>query len=254
MITAQQKHGINIALAVLVIAHVALWWGASDFYARWAGVPPVPGERTATVMTLGDSQLAYRSGAITLQTLGDTGGEVTPLKSYNYVRLGEWFKHLHALDPAADHVPMLAAYYFGATRVVGDVKHIVDYLGAIGRNPVGEKWRWLAYATYLARYRMDDVQRALDLAYVLARMELLDDEMPIWARQMPAFILSAQGEKETARAMIEQMLATEESLHPNEVNFLKAHLIEQLGVPADEVEKLMRMRENASAPVSLDQP
>jgi hypothetical protein len=253
MISAQQKKHINVALVILVMAHIALWSGASDFYARWAGVPPVSSERTATVMTLGDSQLAYRSGAMTLQTLGDTGGEVTPLKSYNYKRLGQWFERLHGLDPAADHVPMMAAYYFGATRVASDVAYIVDYLGKIGRNPVGEKWRWLAYATYLARYRMDDVQRALDLAYVLSRMELLDDEMPIWARQMPAFILSAKGEKETARAMIEQMLATEQNLHPNEVNFLKAHLVEQLGVSAEEVDRLIRMRESASVPLSPEQ-
>ncbi len=237
------RRKVTLFLCGSVAAVLALWWASSDMTARWAGVPPVPSARTATVMTLGDSQLAYRSGALSLQTLGDTGGRIVPLKDYSYQALAGWFDVLDGLDPAADHVPMVAAYYFGATRVPADVAEIVTYLGRIGDTPVAEKWRWLAHAAYLARYRMDDTALALDLGYRLARIHPLSGKpLPIWARQMPAFILNAQGDQAGARDLLGQMLVSEADLHPNEVNFMKGYLVEQLGVSKTEVDQMMRLR------------
>lgn len=239
-----EKSAVTFALLGVVVLAVVFWQGSSVLEARWAGVPPVPSMNTATLMTLGDSQLAYRSGALTLQTLGDGGGRVVPLKEYNYEKLGQWFDVLDSLDPAADHVPMIAAYYFGASRVPSDIAVIVDYLGRIGDNPVGQKWRWLGHAAYLSRHRMDNMDLALDLAYKLARIEPADGKpLPIWARQMPAFLLNAQGDKQSSRILIEQMLSSADDLHPNEVNFMKGYLAEQLGVPQQEIDQILRMRQ-----------
>lgn len=237
------KNKITVGLTAVTLLCVGFWWLSSDLMARWAGVPPVPSTRTASLMALNDTQFAYRSGAMTLQTLGDTGGQIVPLKEYNYVRLSDWFQTLHRLDPAADHVPMIAAYYFGATSVPGDIAYIVDYLEQVGDSPVGQKWRWLAHAAYLARHRMDDMPRALDIAYKLSRITPLDGRpLPIWARQMPAFVLAARGDQAAARALLENMLINETDLHPNEVNFMQGYLAEQLNVPPAEVEQLMRLR------------
>ncbi len=234
---------VTIGLCLCVAVCLSLWLVSSDLFARWGGVPPVPTARTAEMGALGDAQFSYRSGAMTLQVLGDTGGEITPLKEYNYARLGDWFGVLSALDPASDHIPMIAAYYFGATRVPQDVKVIVDYLAVVGDSPVGQKWRWLAHAAYLARHRLNDMDRAIELAYRLARITPLDGKpLPVWARQMPAFILNAQGEAQASRRLIEQMLLTDTGMHPNEINFMAAYLYEQLGVSQAEVDQLLRLR------------
>lgn len=246
MAQISQKRHVTVALLGVVALAVVFWQGSSDIEARWAGVPPVPSVRTATLMTLGDTQLAYRSGALTLQTLGDGGGRTVPLKEYDYSKLGAWFSVLDALDPAADHVPMVAAYYFGATRVPGDIAVIVNYLAHVGDSPAGQKWRWLGHAAYLARHRLNNLDLALDLAYKLARIQPIDGKpLPIWARQMPAFLLTAQGDKEAARALIEQMLSSSDDLHPNEANFMKAYLVEQLGVPEQEADQIFRMHYHA---------
>ncbi len=42
--------------------------------------------------------------------------------------------------------------------------------------------------------------------------------------------------------MMANMLVTEKNVHPAEVNFMKAYLIEELGVDPQEVEGLARMR------------
>lgn len=238
---AARIHRIKIVFALLLGLNLAFWAGSRDVYSKWEGVPPVPSPRGAITMTLGDPEFSYRFLAITLQNLGDTGRDITPLKGYNYERLGQWFFLLHQLDPASDHVPMVAAYYFGGTRVPKDAAQVVKYLSTAGNIPVGEKWRWLAHAAFMAQHKMHDLTLALDLAYKLAKMPN-SAEMPQWARQMPAFILSEKGDKAAARKLMENMLVTEKNMHPNEINFIKAYLIEQLGVDPAEVEALVRMR------------
>ncbi len=189
---------VKAALGIVFALNLAFWLASKEVYARWSGVPPVPTRRGAVMMTLGDPEFSYRLLALALQNLGDVGRDVTPLKDYNYQRLGEWFALLHALDPASDHVPMIAAYYFGGTRVPKDAAVVVDYLGRVGAIPVGTKWRWLAHAAYMAQHRVHDLQRALALAYQLAKMPN-SAEMPQWARQMPAFVLAKRGDKDAAR-------------------------------------------------------
>lgn len=242
MSAAALRGRVNFFLAVFLGLTIALWLGTHHMQARWAGVPPVPSKEGAMMMTLGDAQFSYRFGAITLQNLGNTGGNIVPVKDYDYEKLGKWFWLLNDLDPASNHVPMMAAYYFGATPVVKDLTVVVRYLGHVGQVPVGNKWRWLVQAVFLARHRLNDLDLALDYAYKLSRMNPAGDTLPVWARQMPAFVLSEQGEKESSRKIVEDILLTADDLHPNEVNFMQAYLIEQLGVPDAEVRQLMNMR------------
>ncbi|MEZ0225522.1 MAG: hypothetical protein ACAH83_13285 [Alphaproteobacteria bacterium] len=244
MSAAREKKRVNAALLAVLGLNFLFWLGSSDIYAKWDGVPPVPTVDGALMMTLGDSQFSYRFGAITLQNLGDTGGQTTPLKDYNYEKLGKWFWLLNELDRASNHVPMLAAYYFGAVRTPKDVAVLVDYLAAVGVNPVGNKWRWLVQAIFMARHRLHDLHLALDLSYKLAKMQPIGDTLPEWARQMPAFVLTEQGDKQAARKIVEDLLVSGRRFHPNEVNFMKAYLVEQLGVDPQEIDQIIKMRGN----------
>ncbi len=233
---------INTFLALALALNTALWFATHDTQARWGGVPPVPTKNGAKIMTLGDEQFSYRFGAMTLQNLGNSGGRVTAIKDYDYSKLGEWFWLLHGLDPASNHVPMMAAYYFGGTQVPEDVAVVVKYLAAVGQNPVGNKGRWLTHPFFRARHRMENPSLALDLAYILSRMQPIGDVMPAWARQMPAFVLADRGEKESARKIMEEILMTATDMHPNEVNFMREYLTKDLGVPEQEVQQIINMR------------
>lgn len=239
-----QRHRLWYVLAAATAINLAFWLAGADVQARWANVPPVPSRQGALTMGMGDSEFAYRSGAITLQNLGDDGSSITPLKDYDYVALGRWFDLLDNLDPASDHVPMVAAYYFGATRVPSDARIVAQYLGRIGTVPVGEKWRWLAQGAYMARHRVHDLDFALDLAYKLARMPDTNPQkpLPIWARQMPAQILKDKNEKEDAIYLMKQVLMTDPDLVPADINFMTGYLHEQLGVSQADIDQLLRMR------------
>lgn len=230
------KRRINIFLFLMLGLNLFVWKASNTMQPNWLNVPPAPSERGAVAMALGDRQLAYRSGSITLQNFGDTGGHYRPFTEYNYKNLRQWFFMLHGVDPASEVVPILAGYYFGVSKDKEQLRQVVAYLSVVGEIPVSEKWRWLAHAVYLARHGMKDLDLALALAQKLARQRPVDEELPGWARQMPAFIMEAQGDEGAARQFMMNMLENEsDTLNRNELNFLKYFLVERVGADPEAV-------------------
>jgi hypothetical protein len=199
---------------------VALWIYARDIQARWTNVPPVPSSFGVSGFGLGDTQFAYRSLGLMIQNLGDTGGRTTNFEEYDYTALGEWFRLMDTLDASANFIPFLAAYYFGSVETPAKAAVIVDYLAEQGRKAGSQKWRWLARASFLARFAEKNQDKALTLARELAAM-YPKVQLPFWARQMPVFILEERGQKEAALAMVLETLKSEShTLPPQEVNAL----------------------------------
>jgi hypothetical protein len=219
-------------LIYMLFACVLAWQAGFALHARgikaaWSNVPPAPSGKSAGFMALGDSQLAYRVSGLMLQNLGNTGGRATMFQYYDYKALYDWFVLADRLDPESNFVPLLAAYYFGATKEADDLDYIIDYLVLIGQRPEGEKWRWLAHGVYLARFVQGDLNRAFELASLLA--SLWQEGRPGWMKQMPVFILNAQGDKDSAYRMMITILKEEgDRLHPNEVRFMKDYICNKL--------------------------
>lgn len=204
--------------AALIFMNVTLWASVRSEKIIWDNVPPTPSVQGALWGALGDKQLAYRSYGITVQNIGDTGGKITNLAEYDYEALGRWFRLAHQLDPDSSFMPFLAGYFFGAIRGHPDkLPPIIDYLELASGDGAGQKWRFLGQAAFLARFKMNDLDRALELANRLASFD--NPDMALWAKQMPVFILTAQGEKKAAYELMTTMLRSEgENLHPSEVN------------------------------------
>lgn len=221
-----------LVFLMALLLNAWFWQSVRHEKAVWANVPPAPGENGAALLALGDRQFAYRSAGIMLQNIGDSGGRATPLREYDYVQLGRWFFLEDALDPRSDFIPLLAAYYFGGTPEDKDLTPVIDYLAAIGQREEGQKWRWLAQAVYLARFRQNDLNRALDLSQKLAAMKA--PGMPAWAKQMPAFIMMAQGDKNAALDLMTRILKDEGGkMPPGEINFMRYYICERILTPAE---------------------
>jgi len=221
-----------IGLIGMVLINGALWLSVRDVKSRWTNVPPVPSRISAAFSGLGDEQFAYRTIGLSVQNLGDTGGRVTNLAEYNYETLGKWMMLEHSFDPVSNFMPTLAGFLFGASNKSTDLKPIIDYMEIAGSVKAPQKWRWLAQAAFLAKHKMKDMNRALELANKLAAMD--DPDMPIWTKQMPGFILNQQGEKQAALALMIQLLKTEgEKLNPTEINAIKGYICEQIFEPEE---------------------
>ena len=133
---------------------------------------------------------------------------------------------LDKLDPISDANPLLAAYYFGAVTDADKLNYVFDYLAVVGQRPIGEKWRWLGHAVFLARHIVKDDEKALELAYLLASNPSPD--LGDWAKQMPAFILAKRGNKGDTREafdiMMSMLINNVDTLHPSEINFMTDYI------------------------------
>lgn len=218
-----QESKIKLLLMVALVINVSFWFSFRDVKGRWINVPPAPDVKYADSYGLGDRSFAYRLNGIMIQNLGDTGGRSTSLKDYNYHALTKWFYLQDHLDPTSDFIPYLASFYFGGVQEPELFRPVLDYLSEVGSRADGQKWRWLAQGVYLARYKMEDIDRALELANILANTK--NENAPSWVRRMPAFIMTAKGEKQAAYALLLEILRTSaEDLHPNEVNATRAYI------------------------------
>ena len=217
----------HIIFLLLLITNIFFWMQTHKVQASWSNVPPAPHLNKASLVTLGDKQFAYRIYALMLQNMGSIGGRDAPLKSYDYSKLQDWFILQDKLDPTADIVPMLAAHYFGAVNDPSKLNHIFDYLAIVGARPIGEKWRWLGHAVFLAKHVLKDNDKALELANILSINQ--NPDMADWARQMPVFILQEEGQSELAyKIMLNILISNADAMHPNEVNFMTDYICNTL--------------------------
>lgn len=219
-LTDRNSIGLYAAFALAILANILFWLYSKDVRSVWSNVPPTPENHTAGFSTLADDSMGYRMTGYFLQNLGNVGGQYQSLKDYDYEALQPWLFLSRTLDPQSDYVPFLAAYYFGAVEGEPEkIRALIPYLTAIGEEPYPQKWRWLARAVYLARYTLNDLPLALELAH---RLAALKTDVAPWARQMPAFIQLQLGNKEAAYEIMVRIMATEGSnIHPNEVRFMR---------------------------------
>ncbi len=224
------QHTLWLALCVLIALNVSIWASVRDVQSRWLNVPPAPSHRAMSAAGLGDRQLAYRIASVTLQNLGNVGGRAERLQSYDYNNLKNWMLMTWQLDPISNYVPYLAAFYFGAVDDKEKLKRIVDYLELAGSGTEGQKWRWMAQAAYIARYKLNDMDRAYDLATKLAASP--EKDLPDWARQMPAVILNVKGDREAAYALMLNVMKSGAATMPaQEMNFMRHYICDKILKP-----------------------
>ena len=218
---------LKIGLTIAVFINVLFWFYSREIRAQWLNVPPVPSKLSAVSPTLGDEQFAARIISMMLQNLGNTGGRTTAVKDYDFEKLADWMILHYSLDPHSSLTPYMAAYYFGASQDPTKIRPVIDYLRLVGNSPEGEKWRWLAQAIYLARFKLNDLHLALNMAKELEAIP--NNDMPSWTKRMSVNILNQQGEKEAALNLMMSILQDKaDKLHPNEVNAMVAYICEQI--------------------------
>jgi hypothetical protein len=204
---------------------IAFWSMTNHLKPEMCIVPNVPGVLAVKANALGDEQLYFRILALEIQNAGDLFGRFTALKNYDYKKLSAWFRLLDSLDDLSHFVPSIASYYYSQTQRQSDVRYIVDYLDEHSSKNLPRNWWWQAQAVSLAQHKLHDQKLALKLAKVLASNT---GPMPIWAKQMPAFIYEKLGEKEASYLIIKNLLENAGDLSKEEQNFMHYYINERL--------------------------
>lgn len=217
------------AFFLFLLLQVGTWLVLRHASPDFSIVPEPPTETTVKATSFGDEEMYFRLLAYQIQNAGDSYGRVTPLKDYDYKKLYQWWLLLDGLDSRSHFVPALAAYYYSNTQHRPDVYYVIDYLEQhADKDPVANWW-WYAQASFNANYKLKDRPRALEIAKKLARVD--NPDMPIWTRQLPAFILSDMGQLQQSAVIIEELLKeykAKGTLNEGEINFMNYYLNEQL--------------------------
>jgi len=207
----------NLPLILVTLMQVALWQRSKDIKPDLIILSEVPGKYEVKALSFGDDEFYFRVLGGQLQMAGDTFGRSTPLKDYDYVKLLAWFRLLDGLDEKSNYIPALAAYYYSNTQRASDNKYIIEYLEENAARDPEHKWWWLAQAAMIAKYRLHDKAKALEIARHLSG---IPGDLPIWARQLPAFLYADMGEKDQAIIIIRDILKNYKNLPPDELNFM----------------------------------
>ncbi len=164
-----------------------------------------PSQRLADALGLGDRQLLFRAYALHVQGAGDTGGRIVPIKNYDFDRVVGWLDTMSDLDSKSQFPVGIGIRYFGASQDLAHIAPIVRFaMRDVDKNPA-EKWLWLYEAIYLARYRLGDLNLALEAANQLASYP--DSQIPPIAKFSPALVLEEMGQWAEAGALVEGLLS-----------------------------------------------
>ncbi len=206
---------------------ILLWTHTKSIKPDMNVLPELQSEIAVKASSFGDEQFYFRTTGFEIQNAGDTFGRVTPLKDYDYSALEKWFFLLDSLDNESNFTPSMAAYYYSNTQYEPDLKYIVNYLDKHADTNPSKKWWWYAQAVYNAQHKLGDKRRALDIAYKLAAVPA-DVNMPLWARQLAAFIHEDLGEKEEALVIIRDILENVDDIPEGELNFMHYFIKDRL--------------------------
>lgn len=227
-----RRASFYLLFVFVLVAQIFAWGQVRDLRARWLNVPPVPGAAGAAAFALGDMQFAYRTTGLMLQNFGDSGGRVTNFREYDYERLIQWLHLVEVFDSRSNFAPRLAAYYFSAVDDPRKLSLLADYLHEAGLVPAEGKWPWLAQAIYLKRYKVNDLETAYKWSVELS--ELKDPSLPSWARQMPAFVKNAEGDKQAAYDILVSILKSGVGKMPREeVNSITDYICDRILGPQE---------------------
>jgi hypothetical protein len=217
------------AFFLFLLLQIGTWLMLRQASPDFSIVPEPPTETTVKATSFGDEEMYFRLLAYQIQNAGDSYGRITPLKDYNYKKLYQWWLLLDTLNSRSHFVPALAAYYYSNTQHRPDVYYVVDYLEQYADKDPVTNWWWYAQASFNANYKLNNKNRALVIAEKLAKVE--NPGMPIWTRQLPAFILADMGQLEQSAVIIETLLKEYKekgTLNEGEINFMNYYINEQL--------------------------
>ena len=216
-----------------IFIQIILWVNIKDIkpYFIITNIPPAKAD--VDLFSIGDKQFFFREKNFELQFMGDSYNITTPLKDYNYSLLYKWFIFLDEIDKESDLTPSLAGYYYSMTQYHPDVKYIIEYLDEHTKRREAQKWWWLMQASYLAKYKLKDLNKAVYFAKKLNKIKTI----PIWAQQSAAFIYEEMGENEAAYDIIKNIIDKIDEIPQHEINFMHYFVKDRLKKMNNELEQ-----------------
>jgi hypothetical protein len=213
-----------LALLAAALAAQVGWKAVSPpLPARADELPAAPGIAALRLATFGDPIALAKVLMLYLQAFDFQSGSKVPYRDLDYAKLEAWLSRILELDPQGQYPLLAASRLYAEVPVESKQRSMLEFIYAQFLLDPNRRWPWLADAALIAKHRLKDLPLALRYAAAIQRYATADD-IPLWARQMEAFILEDMNELESARLMIGGYLQSGKIDDPAELRFLDQHL------------------------------
>jgi hypothetical protein len=188
-------------------------------------LPLLPSVSTLRLAAMGDAAPLARLLMLYLQAFDLHAGNQLPYRSLDYDRLIDWLGKIMELDPEGQYPLHAASRIYAEVPNAEKQRKMLDFVYRQFFADPDRRWPWLAQAAAVAKHQLRDLPVARRYAAAIQRYATAAD-VPIWARQMEAFILEDMDELETARVMIGGFVTSGQVRDPGELRFLDQRLKE----------------------------
>jgi hypothetical protein len=182
-----------------------------------------PSMNTLRMAAFGDPVPLAKLLMLNLQAFDLQAANQVRYQDLDYDRLIAWLRVILTLDPAGQY-PLHAA-----SRIYADVadetrqRKMLEFVYEAFFADPDHRWPWLAQAAAHAKHRLHDLPLARLYAAAI-QQHTKSMNVPIWAKQMEAFILEDMNELEAAKVMIGGFIASGQASEPGELKFLEERL------------------------------
>jgi hypothetical protein len=220
---SEVPRGVLLLLALGLAAQIAVKATAPPPRVRAEDLPPPPGIGALRLASFGDPVALAKALMLYLQAFDYQSGSQVPYRELDYDRLEAWLERILELDPQGQYPLMAASRIYAEIPIEAKQRSMLEFVYREFLLDPNRRWPWLAHATAIAKHRLHDLPLARRYAQAIQRYAVAGS-VPLWARQMEAFILEDMNELETARLIIGGYLQSGEVKDPAELKFLEEQL------------------------------
>ncbi len=160
-----------------------------------------------------------------LQSFDYHGSNSLPYRKLDYVRLIGWLGAIQDLDPANEYPLFAAARVYSEVPDAKRQRMMLEFIYERFLEDPDRRWPWVAQASLVAKHRLHDLHLALKYARAVEGIKGAQS-VPLWAKQMSAFILEDMNELDAARIMLGGLLASGQIRDAGEKRLLEERLKE----------------------------
>ena len=212
-------------LALGLAAQIGLKAAEPTAQARAEDLPPAPGIGVLRLASLGDPVALAKALMLYVQAFDYQSGSKVPYRDLDYGRLESWLARILELDPQGQYPLLAASRLYAEVPDEAKQRSMLEFIYREFMLDPNRRWPWMANATAIAKHRLHDLPLARRYAQAIQRYAVADN-VPLWARQMEAFIAEDMDELEAARLIIGGYLQSGSIRDPAELKFLEEHLKE----------------------------
>lgn len=190
--------------------------GASD-------LKPAPSTTALKLASFGDPVPVAKLLMLFLQSFDQQADNQIRYQAMNYDRLTLWLKGILELDPGGQYPLLMASHIYAEVPDPARQRTMLAFISEAFFTDPEKRWPWLAHATYIAKHQLRDLPLARRYAAAI-QQHVHGPGIPLWVRQMEAFILEDLNELEAARIMIGGYISSGQVTEPSELRILEERL------------------------------